>query len=297
MKDMNALHRCEVMNVFYTDRMIRKYEFIKELYVRANHNWNQTFYYMLFRTMDIGPNRAAYEKLAERVEYNVILHECRRPKSVEALLLGASGLLTIYREDEYIVELKREAYYLLRKHEIEPLRFSDWTLRGVRPQNHPILRLSQLATFFSRHDFVMNDILDCRSAQDVERLFSVESMPYWDTHFIPADLSRNVPKRIGREKSHIFGINIVVPLQYAYGSYVHNDQLRACASSLLESLDAENNRYVREWANHGVKAANAFESQALLQISTEYCNNGRCEECFIGRRLAAIQERGRAMKP
>ncbi len=57
------------------------------------------------------------------------------------------------------------------------------------------------------------------------------------------------------------------------------------ALTLLERLPAEDNRYMRNWRNTGVMIRNAFESQALLQLATEYCPAKRCTECPVGRRI------------
>ena len=35
----------------------------------------------------------------------------------------------------------------------------------------------------------------------------------------------------------------------------------------------------------GLKSANAFETQSLLQLKNEYCNKSRCLECAIGMEL------------
>ena len=75
-------------------------------------------------------------------------------------------------------------------------------------------------------------------------------------------------------------------LQFAYGSFMANERLRDSALSLLERLPAEDNRYMRDWAAAGVRPRNAFESQALLQLATEYCPERRCAECPVGRRIA-----------
>ena len=83
----------------------------------------------------------------------------------------------------------------------------------------------------------------------------------------------------------IIGINLVSVLQFAYGSYTGREALRDSALTLLERLPAEDNRYMRNWRNTGVMIRNAFESQALLQLATEYCPAKRCTECPVGRRI------------
>ncbi len=77
-------------------------------------------------------------------------------------------------------------------------------------------------------------------------------------------------------------------LQYAYGSHTGRESLRDSALTLLERLPAEENRFMRAWREAGgPKPANAFESQALLQLATEYCAARRCAECPVGRRIVA----------
>lgn len=293
LKTLDGIHRSEIFVDAGYDRFVRKYNKIREIYLESGENWNQTFYAMMFRAMDVTGNRNAYERLAKIVDYGMILREQESAKSVEALLIGTSGLLANYRDDEYILSLKSEFYYLAKKYAILPMRAAEWRIAGIRPYNHPVLRLAQIASFLTQKDFVMNSLLDCRTPDDVERLFGVEASAYWSSHFIPAELSADIPKRIGREKSYLLGINLVAPLQYVYGSYIDNDRLRERAISLLEAIPAENNQYMRRWAEYGIKAHNAFDSQALLQIATEYCKSERCDECPIGRRILAKAEKKR----
>lgn len=293
LQSLDALHRHEILVDAGYDRLMRKYRKIEEIFNHSGMCWNQTFYEMMFRTMDASGNRNAYERLSRMVTYRMIMREQHSPKSIEALLLGTSGLLTAYRDDEYTLSLKSEYFYLARKHDISPMRLKEWRLTGIRPYNHPILRLAQIAAFLSQKDFAVNAMLDCRTPQDVERLFSIEASEYWSSHFIPSELSTEVPKRIGREKSYLLGINLVVQLQYAYGCYIGNEMLRERAIALLEKIPAENNQFIRRWGSYGVKASNAFESQALLQLATEYCRAERCEECPVGRNIIEKAKRGK----
>ena len=85
--------------------------------------------------------------------------------------------------------------------------------------------------------------------------------------------------------ANIIGINLVSVLQFAYGSYTGREALRDSALTLLERLPAEDNRYMRGWHDAGLTPRSAFESQALLQLATEYCAAKRCAECPVGRRI------------
>lgn len=74
-------------------------------------------------------------------------------------------------------------------------------------------------------------------------------------------------------------------MQFAYGAYVEREALRTSALSLLENTDAEDNSIIRAWRQYGVTPQSAFDSQALLQLTNEYCRQRRCHECPVGRRI------------
>lgn len=282
---LGALQRTELCTALIFDRLSRKMRMVEALRSEAVDNWNQTFYLLYFRTLGDRRNQEAYLELARRVPYKTVLRERLAPHAVEAMLFGASGLLELYRNDAYTLDLKRSFEYLAAKYGIEAMEASAWALTEVRPANHPVLRLAQAAEFFTQDEFVMERAMTCRTEEEVRKLFCIEASPYWCTHHVPGAEGGEHPKRIGAFKANIIGINLVAVLQFAYGSYTGNERLRDSAMTLLERLPAEDNRYMREWQSAGVRPRNAFESQALLQLATEYCAEKRCAECPVGRRI------------
>ena len=282
---LGALQRTELCTALIFDRLSRKMRMVEALRSEAADNWNQTFYLLYFRTRGDRRNQDAYLELARRVPYKTVLRERLAPHAVEAMLFGASGLLELYRNDAYTLDLKRSFEYLAAKYGIEAMEASAWALTEVRPANHPVLRLAQAAEFFTQDEFVMERAMTCRTEEEVRKLFCIEASPYWRTHHVPGAEGGEHPKRIGAFKANIIGINLVAVLQFAYGSYTGNERLRDSALTLLERLPAEDNRYMREWQSAGVRPRNAFESQALLQLATEYCAGKRCAECLVGRRI------------
>lgn len=268
---LGSLQRSEICTALLFSRLERKMRMVDALREEASENWNQTFYLLYFRTLGDRRNQEAYLSLARRVPYKVVLRERLAPRAVEAMFFGASGLLTLYPHDAYTLDLARDFEYLAAKYDIEPLEGEVWELDEVRPANHPVLRLAQAAEFFIQDEFVMERAMSCRTEEDIRRLFCIEASAYWRTHHIPGIASDEHPKRLGAFKANIIGINLVSVLQFAYGSVTGRETLRDSALTLLERLPAEDNRYMRNWRNTGVSIRNAFESQALLQLATEYC--------------------------
>lgn len=289
--ELDPLHRGAILTAAAYDRLRRKIAAVEELFAEADSNWNQTFYLMFFRTLGDKRNQRAYLDLARRATYAMVLRERAALHNVESLLFGTSGLLDLYEDDRYTLGLRRDFVYLQSKYGIEPMDPAAWDLHRIHPANHPVLRVAQAAAFFASHDFVMERMLDCRTPEDTVRLFGVEASDYWSTHNLPAVRAQEMPRRIGTFKANLMAINLVAVMQYAYGSRTGNDALRDRALTLLERTPAEENVYMRGWRGSGLVARNAFESQALLQLATEYCPAGRCAECPVGvRRIKSRAE-------
>ena len=52
---------------------------------------------------------------------------------------------------------------------------------------------------------------------------------------------------------------------------------------LLREIDPEENSIIKKWREQGVKARNAADTQALLQLSRSYCKAKKCTECLFGK--------------
>lgn len=280
---MSSLHRAGLMTSLLVERLQRKYNDLKTIHSLSGGNWEQTMYAMLFKTMGDNRNREAFVKLARSVPYVALLHERRSLLAVEAMLLGGSGLLECYECDDYVTKLKSEFEYFRRKYRIAPLKPSEWNVSRINPMNHPVLRMVQIAAFLTREDFVFSRLVACRTGEELYRLFDAEASDYWTTHYIPGRSSAPCSKRIGRSKCDLLGINVVTPLKFAYANFTGNDAMREEALELLEDIAPESNLYTRRWMEGGVELRSAFDSQAVLQLSNEYCMRGRCTECLIGR--------------
>lgn len=179
------LQRGEICTALAFDRLGRKMRTVERIFSEANENWNQTFYLLYFRTLGDRQNQEAYLSLARRVPYRVVLRERAVPHAVEAMLFGASGLLGLYAHDTYTLDLARSFEHYAAKYDIEPMNASEWALAGIRPANHPVLRLAEAAEFFAQDEFVMDRTMACRTEGDIRRLFCIEASDYWRTHHIP----------------------------------------------------------------------------------------------------------------
>jgi Protein of unknown function (DUF2851) len=82
-------------------------------------------------------------------------------------------------------------------------------------------------------------------------------------------------------------INTVVPAVYAYGVYHQQDAYKNKAAQWLEALPAEKNAITSGFEELGAINKSAMDSQALIQLKNEYCNQKRCLDCAVGNKILA----------
>ena len=58
---------------------------------------------------------------------------------------------------------------------------------------------------------------------------------------------------------------------------------------LLQQLKAEDNRIIRQYRAAGITPENAAQSQALIQLKSQYCDNRRCLDCRIGHHIIKVE--------
>lgn len=276
---LDRSYRREVMAQLCFDRIAQKQEFLIDKF-HTTDDWNETAYLMLLRSLDIKENRSSYERLAKVLPYRYFAKVGYQRQTVEALLLGSSGLLSrlseVFEESKEIAELREIYNYDAHKFGLEQMAISDWQLTGHIGDNHPVIRLLQLADIISQHEHLLNDILSCRTRTDVEKLFCNTSVPRWAARFLSEEGYKGA---ISRTKAQMLGINVVAQLQIFYSEYTMRTDLDSRGIELLEQLPAESNLFINRWQKLGIKPENALESQALLQLTKEYCSHLRCDKC------------------
>lgn len=287
---MPEVKRYNLLTELTCERLERKYDEFLQRYRQADNNWNEAFYVSLFRAVGAGSNRESYERLARTVSFTQICRVRESVASAEALLLGAAGLLEAEPSDDYSDKLRYEFKHLSRRFGIVPMHRNAWNLRSGRPDQKPVLRIAELAALLVSGEFFFSRLVNCKTQRDIRQVFSASASEYWTTHYCFGQPSGRSVKRFGDMMLDNLGINLVVPMIFAYGKITGNEELKERAIGILEEIRAENHiRIVREWKTHGVAADNAFFSQGLLELTREYCEKKRCAYCNIGRIVLCSQ--------
>lgn len=267
------------------ERIMRKYGEIIDIYNRNNGDWSETLHVVLFRFLGGKHNRTATERLAGIVNSRMIMRENSSLAQIEALLLGSAGLLDLYNSDDYINLLRQEFDHMATKYDITPMSHEEWQFSGMYHNNHPTLRIAQIAACLHENKISIPSITSCATRRDVYNLFSGKASEYWMQQVLATNSINNIAPRIGSFKSDILGINLVAPMMYAYGTYTESQMLLSRAMTLLRNIPAEDNRYTRMWSTHIPTPKSATESQAFIQLSTVYCEARRCDNCPLAKLL------------
>ena len=149
----------------------------------------------------------------------------------------------------------------------------------------PDIRISQLVQCLFRCKAEPGVLLNITDTGKMVEFFQLHASQYWNTHYRFGKSGRNKEKKMGLSSARLLLINILAPFLFAYGSARDVSPLRMRALELLESIEGEDNHETRMWLSLGIKAENALESQALIQLKRNYCDHKRCLECRLGLKL------------
>ncbi len=273
-------------NALLIERLEQKTAFITGMLAQNHGFWEEAFYVGLARNFGFHVNGQAFEMLARSLPVTCLGKHRDDLFQLEALLFGQSGLLC-GETDEYACRLQKEYAVLGHKFGLRPLDKSLWKMLRLRPVNFPHVRIAQFAALVHRSDKLFSRILETDAVPALQKLFDVQAGDYWDTHYRFGKTTRSQPKHLGASAVNILLINTVVPFVFAYGKRKNNFTLQEKAVDLLSQIPAEQNSQIHRWRELGMKVENAFDSQALLQLRQQYCNEKKCLHCRIAHKILA----------
>lgn len=282
---MEPCHRMDMFNALVFERLERKCREIDRIFIDSCKDWNQTFYAALMANMSGNCNKQAYTELAHTVPCSIIYKERNSIRNVEALLLGASGLLSGVLCSSIDMTLHRIAEEMLYKYDIQPMSAGSWQTSRILPANRPQNRIMQVAALMCKN-FLLDRLIHISTLEELHELFRwsdsqmqripQQELPFW-------------PDRLGNGKIELLGINLVVPLLFCWGKERRDEEACVRAIELLEQIPAEKNTIIRSWSadttciESGMLFESAFQTQAILQLNNEYCRMQRCVDCIVCR--------------
>lgn len=277
----------EIIRLNWLDRLLverleQKTTYIAETLHTTENHWEETFYRLLARNFGLKVNAEPFEMLARSIPLLILAKHKNKLFQLEALLFGQAGFLEGVFEDDYPKALAKEYRHLRVKYDLTPLSAKQWKFLRLRPANFPTVRLAQFAVLVHQSEHLFSQMLEAETLRELENLFDVEAGEYWQKHYLFDKNAVHQPKLLGRDFVHLLLINTIMPCMFHYGKMKQLPDYQDKALRLMEALPAESNVLLDGWANLGIKARNAYQSQALLHLKTRYCDAKRCLECAVG---------------
>ncbi|MFN8324655.1 DUF2851 family protein [Flavobacterium sp.] len=269
--------------VFF-ERLEKKSQLIENLLLQTNYDWEAVLFCMLAKNFGLNTNGEIFLKIAQSIPFSVIRKESFEIENLEALFFGYSGLLNSDLEHKYPQILLSRFNYLVQKHQLVVPIIPPLIFFKLRPENFPTIRIAQLAMLYNKQQNLFSKIMDCNSIDEIYKLLDADVSIYWQNHYHFEKANTTKKRKITKSFIDLIIINTIVPLQFSFAKYngKDNDEI---VLHLLRELKPEANNIIDKFQNIGIKSTDAFMTQSLIQLKTEYCNKHKCLSCSIGLEL------------
>lgn len=270
------------MSALQSERFNQKAEQVEERLKCCDGDWEDAFFVTLARNFGFGLNGDAFETWAQMIPFRAVDKHRDNLFQIEAMFFGQAGLLEEDIEDDYYRRMQKEFAYLRHKFELREMDASLWRFLRLRPGNFPHVRIAQLAFLYYQERALLSQVMEAESVKQVKTILRSRVSEYWETHYHFYNDSPRRVKSLSDSSLNLIIINTVVTFLYAYGRFKGDERLCERATTFLEELKAEDNYIIRMWKESGLKADNAADSQALIQLKQAYCDSKKCLYCRIG---------------
>ena len=265
----------------YFERLEQKSSIIQEILTTNNNNWEATLFILLAKSFGLKVNGDAFLNFANSFDFSIVRKVSNNVEQLEALFLGQAGLLSNKKESIYFERLKKEYKYLKVKFNLTPILGGQVQFFRLRPNN---LRLSQLAYLYNKYQNLFSKIIEIDSLELFYSLFEVSTLPFWETHFTFEKESKKSTKKLTKSFIDLVLINTIIPLKFVYLKSLGKSDYSSLFT-VLEQIKPEKNSIISRYNDLKIKSSNAFKTQALLQLKSEYCSKQLCLQCAIGKTI------------
>ncbi|WP_029273437.1 DUF2851 family protein [Flavobacterium sp. KJJ] len=268
----------------FFERLERKSKFIYDLLEETNSDWEAVLFCLLAKNFGLNTNGNSFLQIAKALPFSIIRKESFEVENLEALFFGTSGLLQSEKEDVYFTDLKFRYFYLLHKYQLERSYIEPVQFFKHRPDNFPTIRLSQLANLYHKHQNLFSKVIPLKSVKSVYDLLAVSTSLYWQNHYQFDKESPKKAKSLSKSFLDLIILNTIIPVQFAYSNKMGVSMPEDLITFMTE-VAPEKNAVIDKFESFGISSKNAFETQTLLELKNEYCNQKGCLNCALGMEL------------
>ncbi len=265
----------------YFERLERKSIDIEKLLEASSNNWEEVLFKMLTKNFGLKVNGDAFLSISNSFDFSVVRKQQSKVINLEALFFGQAGLLEEDIQDIYYLELAKEYRFLKQKFNLSNQNVTPIQFFRLRPPNFPTIRLSQLAMLYHKQQNLFSKIMDEKSIDELYKLFTVETSTFWKTHFTFNKTSKQSKKIITKSFIDLLLINTIIPLKFCYAKH-QGKVIDDVIVEIIQNINSEKNSIVDKFNTFKSVSTSALQSQALLQLKSDYCDKNKCLQCAVG---------------
>ncbi len=262
-KEIDRIYLESMKTRVIIERLNRKSRLIES---ESNVLFNQVLFVFIANSFGNKVNSVPFFELSQQLPINILKRI--KKEDIIILLLGVSGF---YENGESELNEKALWDFYKTKYSLNVMNNFQWKKKGVHPSGFPFQRLSQLSVFIHKFDFNL-DFMN-KSTENI-------------IHFIYTLFPNNSSKiTFTNSFKDLIIINGFIPFLWWYSIKKNDLSIKEKVLEMLELLKSEKNSIIKKWNNIEVESKKAFDSQALLEIYNQFCNNKKCLSCSVGNKI------------
>lgn len=270
----------------YIERLEDKNELILNLLKVSNNNWDEVGFKLMAKAFGLNVNGEAFLQMSSAADFKVFQKCFQNPMQLEALCFGLCGMLPAESEEAYVKTLQKELEFLKQKFQLNLPASSQVKYFRLRPDNFPSIRLSQFCNLYARKPQVFAELIQSKTKKNIYELLEAKTSDYWETRYSFGKESKAKVKKLSQSFKDLLIINTILPLKFAFESYKGHLNFDHSIYPIISNLKPEMNTITKGFEQLKTKlTTSALESQALIQLKTQYCDMNRCLKCRVGLEL------------
>jgi hypothetical protein len=127
-------------------------------------------------------------------------------------------------------------------------------------------------------------VISAEKLNEIYTLFEVSTSPFWDTHYTFDKESKQRSKKVTKAFVDLLLINTILPIKFCYAKQ-NGQAIDDTILEIINQIAPEKNSIVDGFSQLKHKPKSALESQAFIQLKTEYCAKNKCLQCAVGNAL------------
>jgi hypothetical protein len=264
------------------ERLERKANAILERYYQSGKDWSTSLYHTLAWGLGLKINAEAMEMLARSVPLKIAAAQNWDPVILASIYLGQANLL----DSDFPVQREMQAEYLhwATKYNLQkpPVQWKRFRLRpGAFPEQRVLVLTKMVALLPKLIEKLDKDL----PFSEWFREYEIPKSPkIFEDFFREKGMATSHLSLTPFLKNNLI-INVLSPFLTAWGLETKEKAKIEKALEGLSQIPPEKNQPIRNWEKIGIEPRSAAESQALLELEQNYCQQKRCMECLIGAQI------------